>query len=145
MFRLGHALEVFRTAADPQRIGTLLLHDALLIVSYVALLPILLLLLLRFSRSNGAVDKRVGRGAWAGAVLPIADAIENWSTMRAWDAHSEQLCSPFPCSWVEVFYTVLCNLASMIKIGALAVLVLLCGYCIVVGLLKLGGLTTRAS
>ena len=82
--------------------GPLLLHDALLIVSYVALLPILLLLLLRFSSSSGSVDKRVGWGAWAGAVLPIADALENWSTMRAWDAHSQQLCSPFPCSWLEV-------------------------------------------
>lgn len=138
LFDLGGALEA-ACGGDRACPGRWLLKDALLILSYTAMLPIVLLLLLLRAAGRGGVMRRwLGRGARAAAVLPVADAIENWTTMAAWQAHLEAVCSPFPCSWVEGIYSIACSLAASVKFVALGTVGLIVVACVVYRLLPAG-------
>lgn len=103
-------------------VNGLLAHDGLLILAYTVFVAVALMLLLRWSRRGDSIGPTLGRLARAGAVLPLADAIENWGTQAAWSAHVATSCSPLGCGTVEGAYSVLVSLASVAKFGALAVL-----------------------
>lgn len=130
IFDLGQALESAcgRELACP---GQWLLKDALLVVSYTAMLPILFLILLRASGRGTRIRRWLGRGARSAAVLLIADVAENWTTMGAWQAHRETVCSPLPCSWVEGIYSIACTVAACVKFAALGSVLLIAVSCII--------------
>lgn len=134
LFDLGGALEA-ACAGDAACPGRWLLKDALLIASYTAMLPIVLLLLLRAAGRGGVLRRWLGRGARAAAVLPVADAVENWTTMAAWQAHLESVCSPLPCAWVEGLYSIACSLAAAVKFTALGAVCVVAAACIAYRLL----------
>ncbi len=131
---LGAALQA-RFGPDVGVLHALLWKDTALIASYVLLLPVALLGLLRLGAWRGAIRPWLGRWARAGAVLVVADAIENWSTMAAWQASASAACSPLPCACVEALYSVLCSAAAVAKVAACVALLLFLAACAVHALL----------
>lgn len=127
---LGAAIEPL-CGRDSDCLNSLLAHDGLLIIAYTALVAVALMLLLRWSRRGDSIGPALGRLARAGAVLPLADAVENWGTQAAWSAHVAPSCSPLGCATVEGLYSTLVSLASVTKFGALLVLLGVAAACLV--------------
>ncbi len=68
--------------------------------------------------------------ARAGALLPLADVIENWATQAACSAHVATSCSPLGCQALEGHYALLVTMASVTKFVALALLLSLAALCV---------------
>jgi uncharacterized protein (DUF2235 family) len=129
-FELGAAIQTM-CGQSSDCLNGLLVHDGFAILAYTALVPVAAMQLLQFSRRGDSIGMNLGRLARAGAVLPLADGVENWATQAAWSAHVATSCSPLGCGLVEGLYSLLVSVASASKFAALALLIGLAVACLV--------------